>query len=815
MRSARYTVAKMGIREPRPRGRTESSGAGRIRSGAAPRRTLPGARAVAALLCLTALAAVSCGPQDGFEAQDARQDSIRRAERIEVVAPAGLDLTRLESLAAQLERRGRWSVSFSRGRAKDGGAAHIWIADASFPGIGEVAQRNGIVFEGLGAFWYDGERYSAPGDGVLLTLPDPDRDEWPLQVYLAPRAEHAAALVSSLEPRARRGWVAWRAGRISRQAEGDPRGVVADLAVRARLRDLRSELARVEVEGDVTWELHGEFDAQALAGYRGKLREVRRRVEGWCGAPPSSGASTDSMANSGAAPLRVHLWSRIEDLAAVTGAWEFSARGVRSGEVHALLSGAELHDFGAGFARNLATLALGEPREAWVLDAVGVLASGVWFGAPLESALRSASGGEPTLESVLAPAHRASPHSYQPLRALALSLALEGEPTAAFAEAWRTGRVAELVNRARFEARVRELAKSAREHLESARTARAAERTAAEALRGVHLLAAPDPDRSRGNGYGSQACNEALTALAGLGANAVVLAPIAWEVDDLARPRLVANSGPFDGATSDAALWLTMRAARAAGLRVVLAPQLWSSSSGGLAAFPLRFSTPQESAEILSQLRASVEHYARLAELGGAEAYCFADRTVRAARAGVSEPVVSSWSDVVAAARGSFSGALTYQAVLDGEAQSFKLWEQLDAVALALSQDVTNSFFEFGRPNDAGAESLLHSHVQLARRVAQQHSKPLWLMRAGFAPTTEAWRDPRAAQGSYDTSEQERLLLAFGRALERLHASGEAPEAVFLWNWTTDADHGNAVDRSFTLQNRPAAAVAPKLLERP
>jgi hypothetical protein len=761
---------------------------------------------VAALLALPA-----CGRRDAFAAQDARQASIRRAERIEVVAPAGLDLTRLERLAAQLERRGRWSVSFSRERATDNGAARIWIADARFPGIGEVAQRNGIVFEGLDAFWYDGERYSAPGDGVLLTLPDPNRDGWPLQVYLAPQAEHAAALVNSLEPRARRGWVAWRAGVIARQAEGDPREVAVDLAVRSRLRELRSELARVEVEGDVTWELHGEFDAQALAGYRGRLREVRSRVEGWWGATPDTSPGT----SPGASPLRVHLWSRIENLAAATEAWELSTRGVRSGELHALLSGVELHDFGAGFARTLATRALGEPREAWVLDAVGVLASGVWLGAPLDAALRSASAGEPTLESVLEPAKRASPHSYQPLRALALSLALEGEPSAPFAEAWRSGRVAEHVDRAKFERRVRELAQSAREHLEAARTARAAERTAAEALRGVHLLAAPDPDRSRGNGYGSQACNEALAALAGLGANAVVLAPIAWEVDDDARPRLAANSSPFDGPTSDAALWLTLRAARAAGLRVVLAPQLWSSGSGGLAAYPLRFSSPEEWAAILGELRASVEHYARLAELGGAEALCFADRTVRTARAGVSEPVAPTWGDVIAVARGVFSGALTYQAVLDGEAQNFQWWEQLDAVAATLSQDLTNSVFDFQRPSDTGAENLLRSHVLLARKLAEQHSKPLWLMRTGFAPTTEAWRDPRAAQGSYDTSEQERLFLAFSRALARLRASGEAPEAVFLWNWTTDADHGNAVDRSFTLQNRPAAAVAPTLFERP
>jgi hypothetical protein len=784
----------MGIREPRPRGRADTSVATRAASGAAHVLRV-GAR-------LALLVAAACAPQNGADESSVRQATLCAASRVEVVVPAGLDLTRLEHLAAELERRGRWSVSFSRERASDDGAAHLWIADAKLPGIGEVAQRNGVVFEGSGAFWYDGERYADPGDGVLLTLPDPRRADWPLQVFLAPQAQHAAALVGSLEPRWRRGWVAWRAGLIARQADGDPRGLPEDLAGRQRLRDLRSEAARVEVEGDVAWELHGEFDAQVLATYRAQLREVRTRVEGWCGAPANP------------IPLRVHLWSRLEDLAAATGAWELSTRGVRSGEVHALLAGAQLHDHGAGFARAVATRALGEAREAWVGEALGVLASGVWFGAPLDEWTRNACVGAPTLEQALAPERRASPHRYQALRALALRLALETSSPAAFGEAWRTGRVEERVDGAKFAARVSELAALGREQIAASRVARAAERARGDVLRGVHLLAARDDDRARGIGYGSKACDEALAALAALGANAVVLAPTAWEVDDESRPRLVANSGPFDGPTSDAALFVALRAARAAGLRPVLAPQLWSSGSGGLAAHRLR-STPEEWSALVEQLRSFAEHYASLAEVGGAEALCVADRALNASRAEPTSDGGATWASVLATSRNAFAGALTYQAVLDGEAQNFAAWDELDAVAIALGQDLTNRVFDFGRPSDMGAENLLRSHVLLARELAKSRSKPLWLMRVGFAATTEAWLDPRAAQGGYDTGEQERLWLAFGRALERLKASGEAPEGLFLWSWSTDVDHGNAVDRSFTLQNRPAAAVAPALLKRP
>jgi hypothetical protein len=61
--------------------------------------------------------------------------------------------------------------------------------------------------------------------------------------------------------------------------------------------------------------------------------------------------------------------------------------------------------------------------------------------------------------------------------------------------------------------------------------------------------------------------------------------------------------------------------------------------------------------------------------------------------------------------------------------------------------------------------------------------------------------------GSYDVQETARLYAGFAAALAEVRALPDGPSGVFLWCWTADPEHGNGVDRSFTLQNRPALDV--------
>lgn len=744
-------------------------------------------------IALAAILATACGPQSVESLESSRTRALASLERVSVVAPASVDRTRLERLGRELERRGRWKVEFVEQRSSAATGACLWIAAHDSPGIGELAQLNGIVFESTGAFWFGGERYGAPGDGVRLTLPDPERPQTLLQVFLAPSASQAAELVESLEPQTSPGWVAMRAGQVS----GDSRGRVSTLAPPASAAGATPPPA-VDDRG-LSWRTPVGAPPALLESYRARVAAVRARVESWLGpadAPPR---------------LEVFVWPDLDAFAAATGACELRARGFAAGQTHVLLAGEGLDDGGGGVARALAESLAGPPGEDWVLDAFELLASESWMGAPLERALALAAARPLSLDHVLRPEPRASPHRYQPLRALALRLALEGLDSAAVRATWRSGGFAERVDPSRFE---REVAACAGAGAASFAARRERVLRESNALSGVHLTAPFDREGRRGLGYGSRACFEALRVLAGLGAGGVVLAPHAYlEGDERVAP-LRAASEPFAASASDVALWLALVQARALGLKVVFAPQLWGSPSGSLAAARQGVDA-RESAELLAELSSMVEHYALLAELAGVDVLCVAERALGLARADLPVGSAARWPELVAAARASFAGALTYLALFDGEAHHFEWSEEFDLICVALVHDLTHPVFDGRRPTELGLDALLRSQLETLCEWAAPLKRPLWLMQVGYAPTTEAWLDPRAAQGGYDTTQQADLLRAFGRALAAQRSSGGAPAGVFFWNWSTDAEHGNAVDRSFTLQNRPAAELLADLLRRP
>lgn len=743
---------------------------------------------------LAAALATACDSRSADLAGLARAQALWSSELLTVVAPADLETTRLAQLGRELERRGRWQVRFATERAAVREGACVWIVDQRSAGIGEFAQLNGVVFESTGAFWFGGERYAAPGDGVRLSVSDPERPDVPLQVFLGPTAALAAELVESLEPQTSPGWIAMRAGQVS----GDSRGRAIVGAALPSVANSTEPLADLDERG-LLWRAPADAPPALLAEYRQRVAAVRTRIETWFGAPAAQPR------------LELLVWPDLDAFAAASGACELRARGFAPGQVHALLSSDGLDDGGGGLARALARALAGQPSEDWVLDAFELLASRSWMGAPLEQALELAATRPLSLEQSLRPSSRASPHRFQPLRALALELALEGLDSDALREHWRRGGFEARIDPARFEREVLARAEAGAGRLAARRAHVLGDLSP---LSGVHLNARADRDGRRGVGYGSRACLDALRTLAGMGAGAVVLAPRAYLTDDRRHALLRAPSEPFASSASDAALCLAMLQARKLGMKVVLAPQLWSAPSGGLAS-ARQAPGELDSEQLLTQSNAMVEHYALLAELAGAEVLCVGGRAMWLLRTQATPPVRAAWQDGVSAARASFFGALTYLALFDGEAHHFEAWSEFDLISVALAQDLTHASFDGKRPSERGVEAVLRGQLRTLHEWAAPFSKPLWLLQVGYAPTTEAWLDPRAALGGYDTQQQAELLRAFDRALKAQRASDAAPAGVFFWNWSTDAEHGNAVDRSFTLQNRPAAELLPELLRRP
>ena len=756
---------------------------------------------------LLALLAAACGRPE-ISNEDCGREALEAAQLLAVRVPSERARRALAPLADELERAGRWRVEFVVGGALDARAAQVWFADALTPGIGALAQRHGVVFERGGAFWFAGERFAAPGDGVQLTLPDPARSGWPLEVLLAPNAEDAVALARSLAPSWRPGALLWRGGMISKALRGMPGGQLAVVSGGPVFELVRSAAVRVQRDGALEYHLHGEPPAAAFERYSKLVKRCAQDVEKWLGPQPPD-----------AAPLRVHVWPRLDLLASAAGVWELAAPGARAGEVHVLVASVALHDAGAQIARELAVRAAGAPPESWALAALGVEVSQSWFGTPLEFALQLACTAPNAAETWLAPPPHASEHVYQPLRALALRTALRGLDLEARRAAWSAGRLAEHVDQQRFAERFDKLAALGRTLLQTRRAAR----EELDVRDGVHLTQARDDYGWRAQGYGSQACDDALKQLASLGADAVVFEPRYFERDAPREWWGVRSARPFASDASDVALWAACRSAAAAGVRVVLAPQLLSSPTG--AASVRRVGADEEArAERLAVWRAQVEHAALFAELAGVDVLILGERASKLSfewgRAW-DEPekqrepgAPGPFAEIFAAAQRCYSGAVTYTLSLDGEQQNFAHLQDCDPLALRSKLSLSAPLRPDERPSDLELRQLFEVQLGRAQDSARGAQRPVWWMRIGFPPTSEGWRDSELARGGYDAQEQARLVAAFAAALQRARAAGRAPAAVFFGPWSTDSEHGNAVDRSYTLQNRSAAESLPALLQR-
>lgn len=756
---------------------------------------------------LLALLAAACARPD-TSSEDCGRLALEGATRLAVRVPSEGAQRSLAPLAEQLERSGRWRVDWVLDGELDPRAAQLWFADALTPGIGALAQRHSVVFEHSGAFWFAGERFAAPGDGVQLTVPDPARPGWPLEVVLAPKAEDAVALARTLAPSWRPGALLWRGGVLSKALRGMPGGPLANVSGGPLFELVRTAPVRVQRDGALEYHVHGDVSGPALEHYAKLARRCAKDVEQWLGPQPPN-----------AAPLRVHVWPQLDQLASATGQWELAALGARAGEVHVLVASAALHDGGAQIARELAVRAAGAPPESWALAGLGVEASQAWFGAPLEVALQLACAAAHSADDWRAPPPHASVHVHQPLRALALRTALRGLDLPARRAAWSAGRLAEHVDPQRFAERFEKLAGLGRALLQT----RGAARDALAVRDGVHLVQARDDYGWRGQGYGSSACDEALKVLANLGADALVFQPTYFERSGPREWWGARLGGPFVSDASDAALWAAFRGARALGMRVVLAPELLSTPTGGAS---LRRVGEDEAAraERLAVWRALVEHTALLAELTGVDVLILGERASKLssewgrawdAPEPVREPgAPGPFAEIFASARQRFSGAVTYTLFLDGEQERFAHAGDCEPLLVRPKLGLRMLQRPDERPTELELRNLFEVQLGLAKDAARGAARPLWWMGIGFPPTSDGWRDSELAPGSYDAPEQARLAAAFAAALPRARAAGRAPDAVFFGHWSTDPEHGNGVDRSYTLQNRSAAESLPALLER-
>ncbi len=303
----------------------------------------------------------------------------------------------------------------------------------------------------------------------------------------------------------------------------------------------------------------------------------------------------------------------------------------------------------------------------------------------------------------------------------------------------------------------------------------AAPASAAEPLLGFNY-----PVWSR-DGYGSAAAAASLRALAATGAGWVALTPTLYVKD-----RRDSAPAPTESTPSDDSLRAAIRAARAAGLQVVLKPHVDLLDGGDRA-----WLSPRDPARWFAAYRAQILRYAALAHEEGCGLFVV----------GTELSLLTlpqhwrAWRALIAEVREVYPGPLTFAANWHSAAH-VGFWRELDYVGI-------DGYY----PVAAASPRLMRAELDVwaleAEAVAHAAGRPLLFTEIGIASQRGAQRRPWDYRdfGAVDDAVQadyfETFLDVFGR---RANFAG-----MLAWDWEdAPAPPG---DKSMNLRGKPALHV--------
>ncbi|HUR26556.1 MAG TPA: hypothetical protein VM509_00100 [Planctomycetota bacterium] len=780
------------------------------------RRSDPGFSLLAALVC--AAGSATCAREPEAASRIDLRRTLEGAARCHVSVPdeATAKLAR-EAIGRRASARLAYEVSVGAPSVEDFGSdPRIWIGNAAFPGAEEALARLGVGGDEHG-FRFEGQDFAGPRDGLIATVPDPERHAAILEVVLANDPAALLACVRDWTPTARLGLQLFQGGRVRAERAVDATGAVGaggsvDVAlVTSKLarEDQRGE--RVDFDWTATEAYDAESDAEWLASLDAAAKCVRERL----------GSITPFDAPG---RLAVRILPTPEDLARSCRArGDAHTRTLELAEELTLVHVAGSPDNGAfELARALALANAGAPRARWLADGLAAASAKSWFARPSASWLAHLWTGElvPGVEQLVRDDGALSPHVTGPLRGALLEACEELHGPGFAARAWHVEpQEQELPSDEAFRAF---LTRTIGSELENARTTRVQRREASIARserRGACLLPAISETDPFAGGFGSADCDASLQQLQKLGASAVALCWCA--ALEPSEPRFFGAGPAAWTQADDAALYFTISSARRANLAVTLAPQLVAAENGGWAG-QVMLTTRRSRRALFAAWRASSTHVGLLAELAGADVLSLGSDAPDTAvtrqgernRRSVEDldALRTDWSFLIAAARGAFSGGLTYAARWDGEAQGIEFWKELDFVG-------QNVFVPFGEAPRTGsptaneyAQRIVAAFAHLAQLGEQNGVRGL-VMSIGVSSTADGWREPSQPSGEIDLGVQAHFYQGLMKAQQLGARQQFTPAGIFTWCWWTDPARGGAHDRGFTPQNKPAQAALGRALQ--
>jgi hypothetical protein len=657
----------------------------------------------------------------------------------------------------------------------------------------------GFVARGSGQLALGEEAFGASGGALVATLDDPDRRGAPLTILVALGEGDAAFtdldVARDLRPAWQLGWQVYVA-RHWRMAEGhlDSRG--------------RAVLDPASIDRQVQ---------QEASDPRTGMDDVRER------ALASLGAASEF---DGSEPI-VRSHPDAASLARLLRAWRLYHCAPRSGVLDVLTMEGLPDDSRAALAEYYARRAAGEPADAWMIDGVARHAAQSWWGRDLGTwcAHLERAGIVPTLDEIVSPAPRATPHAIVPLRGLLLGVLLETRGPQEVRRLWREGGIAldESLRQA-FAARLAELAARHADTLDAEARARRARALARPFRKGVALIPALQREDPLDSGFGSAAGAAALARMAQLGADAVSLELAAFVERPWGRFALEPQAWP-PAQVSDVELAAACATARAHGLDVLLDPSLWLAPGATLAGATLVHTANEWRLFFEEHLR-FLEHYALLGELCGAEILSLGSELGNAAVTSRERGDPrwdeshygwkrARWEAAIRTVRGAFGGGLTYAARWNERLDSFAFWSELDFIGLELFAPLAPERPGGEPPQFDAIATRLWSALTLAEADAAALGKPLLVLEIGFPSAHESWSRPGRPAGAADDLAQGLFFSALATQVQaQLSGRGDLA-GLYVWCWSADEDGGASWERGYTLQGKRSEAALGRAFREP
>lgn len=779
--------------------------------------------------CVLALLAAACSrpaEDDPFTLMR----NLRATNEVELVVESGAARSALEASLVRVERDGRWRIRVVEPSSASDGAAggssecsRIVVGDPDTPEARELFDAFCRAADevdpslGFGAGFLERVR-GAPSLVLVATFADPARPGLPATLALGPTARDAAVVLGDVTPCAEPSWRLFADGEFSksglfwRPERGSPPAVVDVEAIRtAELADQRVvQRERFDVRAVST--VPAPRLDKSITRSEATLARLERTllVEG-------EGARVHPV---------VHAHGLVEAHLALAYERDLASANPLKPVVHALVVFGLNDDGGAALASVVAREVLGPPRAQWLESAVGIEAASTWWGQGLGRWLAhlSRAGLVPKITELVDPACKLSPLALEPARAGFVRFLVTHRGRDELRAIWRGEH--ELVVDAELEQRFAQWLTVVRQandaELEDWRSRRVVAARKRAFRHGFSMVAPPFEPRVQAVGFGSGPFVRSLDMAKALRADAVAFVFPAY-ADPGPPPHAGAAPRPAAAPTSDLELWAGAWRAKERGLSIMLRPRLYAAPTSSLAGWSTVVRPGGWDAFFGATESASV-HFGLLAELCGAELFCFSGEI---ANASVTKPTPANvweraelpsrlerWRRVIERTRAAFTGGLTFAAESLYEAEGIEFWGQLDFIGV----DLWPEPIQDGLGDEFSRERVVRSIVGLfgaLNELAAIEQRPTLVTEFGFSSTSGGWRVASFPEGDYDGLMQQRLYEAWGDALGRMSLPQLPRGGAYVWNWSTDPLAGGADDRGYTPLGKPAERLIRPLFERP